>query len=465
VRPGDRIGLYAANSLEWVIAFWATVSAGAVVSAMNSYWSDPETTAALDLTQPRLVLADPRRHEILARVGSDAPVLVLDEDLYARVTTGPVPDLVPAATDEDDPVLFMFTSGTSGRPKAVVHRHRTVIGLYQCAIYNALLRMGDLPNEIPPPPRVLVGPPFFHLSALFGSIVMYTASSGLLVLRPGRFDEERVLRAIQEEEVTYWLSVGSSAPRVAAHPRLAEFDLSSIEMVMVGGAPVTPAVRRLLRRAFPGGVDNIRMGYTSTECGTNIATIGGDEFEQDPESAGPIQDGLQVEIRDSAGKPVPEGTDGNVFVRSPYVMLGYLDNPEDTAAVLDEDGWLSMGDVGRLEGGQLYLNSRARDLIFVSSENVYPSEVENRLEEHPDVVESCVAGIEDTFTGQAVKAFVVLAEGSPVTIDELSEHCRAGLPPYKVPTSWDLRCDPLPRNATGKILRSQLVADTEGVTA
>lgn len=459
VRPGDRIGLYAANSLEWVLAFWATVSIGGVVSAMNSYWSDPETAAATALTRPSLVIADTKRAATLQRIGATPPVLLLDADLFARVTTGPVPALDVVPTDEDDPVLYMFTSGTTGEPKAVVHRHRTVIGLYQCAIYNALLRMGGIPTEIPDPPRVLVGAPFFHLSALFGSIVMYTASAGLLVLRGGRFAEERVLQAIQDERITYWLSVGSSGPRVASHPRLGDYDLSSIQMVMVGGAPVTPTVRRLLRRAFPGGVDNIRMGYTSTECGTNIATIGGDEFEDDPESAGPIQDGLRVELRDPVGKPVPEGTDGSVYVRSPFVMLGYLDNPEATAAVLGEDGWLSMGDVGRLENGELYLNSRARDLIFVSAENVYPSEVENRLEEHPAVVETCVAGIDDPITGQAVKAFVVVAPGSTVTEAELAEHCAGGLPPYKVPTAWDLRTEPLPRNATGKILRSHLVEE------
>jgi acyl-CoA synthetase (AMP-forming)/AMP-acid ligase II len=460
IRPGDRVGLYAANSLEWVVSFWAIVSTGAVVSAMNSYWSDPETQAALELTAPRAILADAKRAAVLDRLGATATTLVLDGDLFTRMTTGPVPDLAPAPTDEDDPVLYMFTSGTTGRPKAVVHRHRTVIGLYQCAIYNALLRMGGIPSEIPAPPRVLVGAPFFHLSALFGSIVMYTAASGLLVLRPGRFEEERVLRAIQDERITYWLSVGSSGPRVAMHPKLADYDLSSIEMVMVGGAPVTPTVRRLLRRAFPGGVDNIRMGYTSTECGTNIATIGGDEFEDDPESAGPIQDGLLVEIRDPAGVPVPDGTDGHVFVRSPFLMLGYLDDPAASAEVL-RDGWLSMGDVGRLEKGELYLNSRARDLIFVSSENVYPSEVENRLEEHPDVLETCVAGVDDPITGQAVKAFVVLAPGAVTTVDELAVHCAGGLPAYKVPTHWDLRTEPLPRNATGKILRTALLAEED----
>jgi len=465
IRPGDRVGLYAANSLEWVLSFWAIIAAGGVVSAMNSYWSDPETQAATELTGPGLVLADPRRAEALARVAA-VPTLLLDDAFYGRITAGDVPTLEPAVTDEDDVAVLMFTSGTTGRPKAVMHRHRTVIGLYQNAIYNALLRMGAIPTEMPAPPRVLVGAPFFHLSAMFGSIVMYTAAGGLLVLRPGRFDEERTLQAIESEKITYWLSVGSSAPRVASHPALKQYDVSSLSMVMVGGAPMSPAARHLIYQAFPTGDDGIRMGYTSTECGTNIATIGGPAFEEDPESCGPVQDGLRVSIRDAAGNEVPDGTDGNVHVHSAYTMLGYYAEEEATRAAYAPDRWLSMGDVGRIQNGQLYLNSRARDLIFVSSENVYPSEVENRLEEHPDVVETCVAGIDDLITGQAIRAFVVLAPGSTTTEAELRAHCAAGLPAYKVPTSWSIGTDPLPRNPTGKILRAQLVASTtEGVNA
>lgn len=465
VRPGDRVGLYAANSLEWVLSFWAITATGAVVSAMNSYWSDPETQAAMAITTPVLVLADARRAEDLGRIGSTTPVLLLDGDLYTTVTSGaPVP-LPDVEVDEDDPALLMFTSGTTGQPKAVVHRHRTAVGLYHCAIYNGLLRMGDFPTEIPPPPRVLVGPPFFHLSALFGSIVMYTGSGGTLVLRPGRFDEERTLRAIQDEKISYWLSVGSAAPRVAAHPRLKEYDVSSLAMVMVGGAPMTPAVRTLIQEAFPGGDDNVRMGYTSTEAGTNLATVGGEEFRDNVDSAGPVQDGVQLVLLDPVGNEVPPGQDGMVHVRSPFTMLGYLNDDAATEEAYRPGRWLSMGDVGRIENGMLYLNSRARDLIFVSSENVYPSEVENQLESHPEVVETCVAGIDDPITGQAVKAFVVLAPGSRVTESELAEHCRGGLPPYKVPSVWDLRTEPLPRNATGKILRSRLVAETEGAPA
>ncbi len=459
VRPGDRVGINAANSPLWVIGFWAALAAGGVPTLMNSFWSDPELLIGAGLAGPRVVLADGRRAEALARVVPEVPVLALNEDLLARLTATPAEMPAIPRPDEDDVAVLMFTSGTTGRPKAVAHSHRAVIGTIQCNRFNTLVRMGALPTAPPPPPRVLISPPLFHLSALYGAVLMFLSSGGGLVFRQGRFSEERTLAAIQDEKVTVWLSVGSAAPRVAAHPGRDTYDLSSLQSVVVGGAPLSPALKHALVAAFPSAASagGLRMGYTSSEGGSIVASIGGPDFAAHPESTGPIQDCIQVAIRDDEGADLPLGAEGNIWVRSPYTMLEYWGDPDATAAVYGEHRWLSMGDVGRIAGGLLIVNSRARDLIFVSAENVYPSEVENRLEEHPAVVESCVAGVDDPVTGQAVKAFVVLDPASAVTEADLAEHCRAGLPPYKVPTSWDLRTERLPRNPAGKILRNVLV--------
>ena len=229
--------------------------------------------------------------------------------------------------------------------------------------------------------------------------------------------------------------------------------------VVVGGAPLSPAIKHELCASVPtaAAAGGLRMGYTSSEGGSIIASIGGPAFAEHPESTGPIQDGLQVSIRDDDGTELPLGNEGLIHVRSAYTMLEYHGDPEATTKVYGPGRWLCMGDVGRIEDGLLYVNSRARDLIFVSAENVYPSEVENRLEEHPAVLESCVAGIDHPVTGQAVKAFVVLADDAAVDTSTLADWCRDGLPPYKVPTSWELRTERLPRNPAGKILRNVLV--------
>jgi long-chain acyl-CoA synthetase len=460
VGPADRVGIFAANSLEWVIGFWATIATGAVVAAMNSYWSGLEAAAGLNLTTPRVVLADERRGQILDRVAPGVPVLQLNAALYDRITREPGSEPSAPEPHEDDPAVLLFTSGTTGKAKAVLHSHRAVIGINACSMFNTLLCMGAFPTEIPPPPRLLTGAPFFHLSGLYGGIIIFTAFGGLLVVRPGRFDEERTLQAIESERITHWAPLGSAGPRIASHPTLLQYDLTSVRMVSVGGAPMTPAVKSLLSEAFESAIDGMLMGYTSTESCCSLAVIRGAAFDDHPESTGPIQDGVQVRIRDEKGNDLPDGSQGLIHVRSPYTMLEFWSDPNATADVYAPGRWLNMGDVGRIENGLLYINSRARDVIFVSAENVFPSEVENRLEEHDAVVEACVAGIDDPITGHAVKAFVVLDE--TVAVDEfaLTEWCRGGLPAYKVPTSWEFLSKPLPRNATGKVLRNQLVDAT-----
>jgi acyl-CoA synthetase (AMP-forming)/AMP-acid ligase II len=461
VRPGDRVGVHAANSLEWILTFWAAMTAGAVPTLMNSFWSDPELRVGIDLTTPSVVLADGPRAAQLARVAPEVAVLEFTPALFEQITTTSREPVDVPLPEEDAIALLMFTSGTTGRPKAVAHSHRSVIGTIQCNRFNTLLRLGAMPTSPPPPPRALLSPPLFHLSAVYGAVLMFLGAGGAIVLRPGRFDETRTMRAIQDERVTVWLSVGSAAPRVARHPDRDRFDLTSLVSVVVGGAPLSPAIKHELCAAFPNAAaaGGLRMGYTSSEGGSIVASIGGTAFAEHPESTGPIQDGLQVAIRDDEGRDLPPGGEGLIHVRSAYTMLEYWGDPLATEEVYGPGRWLCMGDVGRIEDGLLYVNSRARDLIFVSAENVYPSEVENRLEEHPSVLESCVVGIDDPVTGQAVKAFVVLPEEVTTDAEQLATWCREGLPPYKVPTAWDLRTERLPRNPAGKILRTALLAE------
>lgn len=464
VQPGDHVGVHAANSVEWVISFWAVLATGAVATIMNSFWSDPELEVALSLVAPKVVLADDRRVEQLRRVAPKLPVVGLTRDLYDHLTALHLEAPLWPHPREDDPGLLVFTSGTTGRPKAVAHSHRAVVGTIQCNRFNTLLRLGALPTTTATPQRVLASPPLFHTSALFGAALMFLSTGGTLVLRPGRFNEDRTMAAIASERVTVWLSVGSAAPRVANHPTRSSYDLSSLQSVVVGGAPLSPALKQQLCEAFPSAVGGLRMGYTSSEGGSIVASIGGTDFAAHPESTGPIQDGLQVAIRDEDGNDLPAGSEGLIHVRSAYTMLGYWNDPAATDAVFGKDRWLAMGDVGRIENGLLIVNSRARDLIFVSAENVYPSEVENRLEEHPEVLESAVAGIDDPITGQAVRAWVVLKPGSTTHEEDLAAWCRGGLPPYKVPTSWDLRTTRLPRNPAGKILRTALLDEDDKVS-
>jgi acyl-CoA synthetase (AMP-forming)/AMP-acid ligase II len=225
----------------------------------------------------------------------------------------------------------------------------------------------------------------------------------------------------------------------------------------LGGAPVSPAVQRRLRAAFPSA-RALGMGYTSTEGGAVIARISGQEYAANPTATGRTTPTTTLELRDELGRPVPDGEQGEVHVRSPYIMLGYWKDPGASAAVLKAGGWLAMGDIGRINGGLLYLDARARDLILVSAENVSPAEVEYVLEDSPDVSEAAVFAVDDDVTGDAVCAVIVPAPGAEPSAERLAQWCGQRLAHYKVPTRWHFASTPLPRTASGKVIKREVRA-------
>jgi long-chain acyl-CoA synthetase len=469
IRPGERVAIFAANRWEWVVAYWAAVSVGAIPAACNGWWTAEEYADAVRRVEPVLVLGDAPRLDRAAASGID--LSSFDLDGLAAVATahaGERPDVPPM--HEDDPVVLIFTSGTTGRAKAVTVPHRALVGFAQLAAFGEAMgrvAMAGAPvpqagDELPAGDEVvLVTSPLFHTSMLNGVALLAVVSGTAFVLLPGRLEPERVLATIERERVTRWLALGSAGPRVASSPDVGRFDTSTVRYLGVGGAPVSPAVQGALRAAFPStNRMGMGMGYTSTEAGAVVASIGGAEFLAHPTSTGRINVTTEVELRDDHGKPVPDGEYGEVHVRSPYLMLGYWGDPEASDAVLRPDGWLAMGDVARFDDGLLHIDSRARDMILVSAENVSPTEVEYCLEAHPAVLEAAVFAVDDPVTGDAVCAVVNVGDGA--TSDaELAAWCRQQLAHYKVPTRWRLTHEPLARTASGKLLKHVLRAQVE----
>jgi acyl-CoA synthetase (AMP-forming)/AMP-acid ligase II len=277
----------------------------------------------------------------------------------------------------------------------------------------------------------------------------------------GRFDPVEAMEVIQSEGVTNWGPMGTLAYRFVNHPDVGKYDLSSVTTIGSGGAPMARELQDRLREVFPGASDSLALGYGSTECGA-LATLNfGDEFKKNPGSSGRPFPTVQVEIRDASGRAVEEGTDGEIFVRSPAVMLGYWRLPEATAQTIFPGRWLATGDIGRFEEGELVINSRARDLILRGSENVYPAEIEHRLQAHPEVAEAAVVGVDHKELGQEVKAIVVPSPGTTVDADELAAWVSESLAYFKVPSHWEIRSEPLPRNAVGKVMKHLLDSDQE----
>jgi len=231
-----------------------------------------------------------------------------------------------------------------------------------------------------------------------------------------------------------------------------------------GGAPASPALQEKMRAAFPQAGQNLGIGYGSSETVAVVASFNGRDYLAHPEATGYLALGQEVEIRDDEGRVLPVGREGRIFVRSAWSMLEYWSNPEATARTIGPDRFLETGDIGRIdEEGLLYINSRARDMILRNAENVYPIEIEYRLDRHADVREAAVYGIEHDEWGQEVKAVVVPEAGASLSPEELAAWCGETLAAYKVPTAWEIRTDPLPRNPAGKVLKNVLRGEAANV--
>ncbi len=468
VRPGDRVAILAENCPEWLVTFWATVAIGGVVAALNGWWQTEEILYGVEDSAPALLVADRKRLARLAGRAPGVPVLEIESGFGSLLAHRPGAELPGALIAEDDPAVILYTSGTTGRPKGALNTHRGICGFVSVAQLNGLRHMllaaerGVRPAEPTHPLCSLLTVPLFHLSGLYAGAVMMLAAGGKTVWRSGRFDPADVLRLIEAERVTNWSALGNMAHRVVSHPDVSRYDLSSVQNVGSGGGPTSRDIQERLRKVFPRGGANMGLGYGLSESVTAVTMNGGEELQRFPDSVGRPMSTHQIEIRDPedpGGRALPEGAEGEIVVRSPYLMLGYWRKPEATAEALLPGRWLRTGDIGRFEGGRLYINSRARDMILRGGENIHPVEIEHRLEAHPEVAEAAVLGVDHPELFQEVKAVVVPERGAKLDPRGLADWVAAALAAHKVPAHWELRQEPLPRNAAGKVLKHVLRGD------
>ncbi|MBW2242951.1 MAG: acyl--CoA ligase [Deltaproteobacteria bacterium] len=464
IGKGDRVAILAANSPEWLIAFWATVSLGGIVSALNGWWTADEIRFGVELSEPKLLIADRRRVERIAGSDLGTPILEIESEFAELERHAPDAALPDFPIAEDDPAVILFTSGTTGRPKGAVASHRGIVGFTSQQIARGAIMAvasGVLPGPDAPQHCALATAPLFHMSGLYALGAMNMLTGGKLIFRQGRFDAGDVLRLIEEEKVTQWTPFGSMLHRVVEHPDIETRDLSTMRNTGFGGAPASENVQAKARTAFPSASDNLGIGYGSSEAVGVVSQITGEEFEAHPTSVGRPTITMQVEIRDAAGNVLPEPQEGEIFVRSAYTILEYWRNPEATAKTLLPGRWLASGDIGRFEDGRLYINSRARDLILRAGENVYPVEIENRLDSHPDVAEVAVVGVDHAELGQEVKAILVPVPGAAIDTEALARWCGETLATFKIPSRWEIRNERLPRNAVGKVLKNVLTGEAK----
>ncbi|NLU81659.1 class I adenylate-forming enzyme family protein [Rhodococcus sp. HNM0569] len=460
VGKGDRVAILAANTPEWVSTFFAAQTLGAIAVGLNGWWVPREVQYALEHSTPTVVVADAKRAQILAETGTDVPVLTMEHDLPALVAEFAGSPLPQVQIDEDDPSTILYTSGTSGRPKGALHSHRNLMAVVDYHKFNDALGASFTGREYDPsepsPLRYLLTSPLFHIASLHNLVVPRLATGSAVIVNEGAFDADTVLGLIEREHITNWGAVPTMAARLLEHPDVDRYDLSSLSAFALASAPSSTAFKERLKDKFAFAREALVDSYGLTECSTAIAAAAGPELEHFPGTLGKPIITVSLEIRDPAGEWLPDGEEGEVCVRSPFVMLGYWNDDAATKSAIDKGRWLRTGDYGVVENGRLRLTGRRSDLILRGGENIYPTEIEQTLDEHPAVAECAVIGAPNEEFGQEVAAVVVVKDGADVTEDELHSFAKERLSYFKIPTRWRLTRELLPRNATGKMIRRQI---------
>ena len=457
VGAGDRVAILAANCPEWIITFWATVSLGAVAVACNGWWTRDEIVHALAHTTPALLVADAKRLARLDGADPGMPVVVIEEDFVDLEGFAPDAALPDIPIDEDQPALLQFTSGTTGRSKAAVLSHRSVVAFVQVVTFLGAAQAASvgLPSTGPSRPRLAVFP-MFHISGLQSASITPMATGAGNVWPMGRFDPATVIQLTAEEGIYAWNGTATHVFRLLQDPMIETLDVSLVQNVAIGGSATTPELVRATEERFPHLVDTFTSGYGLTESGGMVSHAGNAMLQANADSVGMAMPTVGVRIVDEDGVEVPDGENGSICVRSPLVMLGYWEDVEATDQAFLPGRWLRTGDYGRLQGGELFLASRLRDLILRGGENVYPIEVEARLEQHPAVAECAVYGVDHETLGQEVKAVVVLVDGASLDLVGARAFCGEKLAEYKLPEYLEVWAGPLPRNAGGKVVKAVL---------
>lgn len=451
VEKGQRVAIYVANreALRYVVAYAAVHKAGAVAVPTNTRLTPSELAHVLAHAGISAAFVSPDLAETFddARPKLDALRLVVatspgvaDSTSWDDVLALDESDFqVPLAAD--DLADIMYTSGTTGTPKGVMTTHDNV---------------AMVPNSEPQ----WSGEGWIHSSPLFTfagiGFIYNPMKMGMVSLYQPKFDAGRWIEAVETRRPKFAFIVPAMAQLIGDHPRFEEADLSSLQLVSVGSAPLPFEVLKRLQEKVPHA--SVSNSYGMTEAGAAYCVMPPGESLKRKGSVGLPLPPAELRIVDDEGNDVPTGEEGELLIRNPGKQRAYYKDPEATAATWEPDGWLHTGDLARYDhDGYLYIVGRKKDVIIRGGHNIHAGDVESVLYEHPAVLEAAVCGIPHDVLGEDVAAFVVLREGAAATADEVEDFCRERLADYKAPRTV-VFVDELPRNATGKVVKRDLVA-------
>ena len=474
VNKGDRVALAMRNLPEWPVIFFAATSIGAICVPLNAWWTGHELAYGLADSGTKILICDAERLErvaphiaeltgveniLVSRLQTQLPDNVhrLEDVIgtpknYATLQQVDLPDV---AIEPDDDATIFYTSGTTGNPKGALGTHRNLItnifsGGYAAA--RSVLRRGDaLPDPLPKVGLTVI--PMFHVTACSAGLMGSVAAGNTFVFMY-KWDTVKAFEIIEREKVNSTGGVPTIAWQLLEHPDREKYDLSSLEAVAYGGAPSAPELVRKIKEVFGALPGN---GWGMTETMATVTSHSSEDYLNRPTSAGPPVPVADLKIMDADGKiEMAVGEVGELWARGPMIVKGYWNNPTATAETFI-DGWVRTGDLARVdEEGFCYIVDRAKDMLIRGGENIYSSEVENVLYDHPAVTDAAIIGIPHRTLGEEPAAVVHLAPGTSATEAELQQWVRDRLAAFKVPVHIIFCEDTLPRNANGKILKKDL---------
>jgi fatty-acyl-CoA synthase len=444
LTSGDRVATLTENRPEHVALFYACAKAGLILAPLNWRLTAPEITGQLLIFQPALICASPMHRTLADSVSAsvpDPPRVVNLEQLESEL--GPVaPDYELPRVDDDDGLLIIATSGTTGTPKGVVLTHANCF--WTNVGFDLAAPMGG--DDI-----VLQVLPQFHVGGWNVQPLLAWWKGATVVLEPS-FEPERVLDIIERRGITTMMGVPATYLMLAQHPRFETADLTSLRRVLVGGASMPlPLIEVWQAR----GVEVVQ-GYGLTEASPNVFALAPEDARSHLGSVGKPYSYVEVALHDNLTNTfiVGEGV-GEIYVKGPNVFTRYWNNPDATAATFD-DGWLRTGDVAERDGEGYYrICGRSKEMFISGGENVYPAEVEQVVAAYAGVDDAAIISISHPRWGETGIAYVVAKRDIDLDIVKLTEHCRSSLAPYKVPSQFHVISE-LPRTPVGKIDKIQL---------
>jgi long-chain acyl-CoA synthetase len=444
----DIIAVYLNNSDYFLLCYYACQLGGFPILPVNTKLAAPEVEYIFTHSEAKALIYDVRLNDVLSQIPhslahfEDCLEVGGEQTLLKVLADDSTPFNQPNISEEDTAVVF-YTSGTTGKPKGVMLSAGNV---------RAITQIWSMSMELTSNDRMQISTPLFHCAACHCFSVPTIYSGGTVIIEEA-FSPEQTLSTMEKEKVTIFFGVPAMYSILLNTPKMTKLNLSHLRLFTYGAAPMPYELVRTVKLRFPNvKVQNL---YGQTENSPGATTLK-DHFAL--EKVGSVGEPLpmtEVQVVDVYGNPVPTGEVGEIIVKGPQVMKGYLKNDEATRNTI-KNGWLYSGDLGRLdEDGMLYIVDRKKDMMIRGGENVYPVEIEEVLYQMQEILEAAVVGVPHEIYGEVPKAYVVLKDGLSLTEEDVMAYCRKNLAKYKLPAEI-VFLDTLPRNASGKVLKHTL---------